>query len=366
VLFVINDQVNSETGVRPLDAKFGSRDGPYLKLPTDALPETITNAWVVALDEDLRAIRKISTEYQQMLIEERTRSTPLETQNTFQPGDLVFWERDRTKPRPTKLSAPNHGPWEVIKQEHNIVLCRHVISEKVEPLHVTRLRLFSGTIEEAKDVALRDDDQYMVVAITAWKGSPDVRSNMQFWVEYDDGDAMWVTYKPDLASNDKFKAYVDRTSELFPLRFSTTDLQHYAKLMRANQITAVTLDDIVYVDLRFIKGNDAFDKLNLPNAYFTTYVCACKYVRWVGAGRKKLEAKCLILDVLCRNWDSLDVYMFGSKKELQPSMTLVTEQLCIQYPDILERHNRGKILRIFKSRLPPTTREEEGGGRVVL
>ena len=224
VLFVINDQVNSETGVRPLDAKFGSRDGPYLKLPTDALPETITNAWVVALDEDLRAIRKISTEYQQMLIEERTRSTPLETQNTFQPGDLVLWERDRTKPRPTKLSAPNHGPWEVIKQEHNIVLCRHVISEKVEPLHVTRLRLFSGTIEEAKDVALRDDDQYMVVAITAWKGSPDVRSNMQFWVEYDDGDAMWVTYKPDLASNDKFKAYVDRTSELFPLRFSTTDL----------------------------------------------------------------------------------------------------------------------------------------------
>jgi hypothetical protein len=49
VLFVINDQVNSETGVRPLDAKFGSAAGPYLRLPADDLPENITNAWVVCL-----------------------------------------------------------------------------------------------------------------------------------------------------------------------------------------------------------------------------------------------------------------------------------------------------------------------------
>ena len=79
----------------------------------------------------------------------------------FQPGDLVFWERGRTKPRPTKLTAPNHGPWVVILQERNIVKCRQLVNEYVEPLHVSRLRLFAGTPEEAFDLALRDAEQYV-------------------------------------------------------------------------------------------------------------------------------------------------------------------------------------------------------------
>ena len=349
VLFVINDQINSETGVRPLDAKFGSADGPYLRLPTDKLPADITNAWVVALDADLQHIRKISTAYQQQLVEERTRATPIALQNTFQPGDLVFWERDRTKPRPTKLTAPNHGPWEVIKQEHNIVQCRHVVNENIEPLHVSRLRLFAGTMEEAVELALRDSDQYMIQAVTAWRGDPKERKKMQFWVEYEDGDAMWVHYKPDLVSNAQYQQFVDSTPALFPLRFNTTDLVRMVKMMRMQPITTVDVGDTVYVDLRFIKGCAVFDQLELPDSYFTIYVCECQYVRWVGRGHLKLEAKCLVLDVFCRNWDSLDVYMFGSTKTLLPSMTLVNEQLCVRFPDILEKHNRTKLLRKYSS-----------------
>ena len=37
VLFVINDGVNSKTGVRPLDATFGSADGLYFDLPSHRL-----------------------------------------------------------------------------------------------------------------------------------------------------------------------------------------------------------------------------------------------------------------------------------------------------------------------------------------
>ena len=347
VLFVINDQVNSETGVRPLDAKFGSAAGPYLRLPADELPENITNAWVVALDADLKHIRKISSEYQQQLVIERTRNTPVETQNVFQPGDLVFWERDRTKPRPTKLTAPNHGPWEVILQERNIVTCRHFVNENVEPLHVSRLRLFAGTPEEAFDLALRDAEQYVVTEIKAWKGDPNHRTSMQFWVEFDDGDAMWVSYKPDLVRNSVYQEYVGRLPQLFPLRFNVTDVKRMSQTMRSQPITSVAVGDVVYVDLRYIKGFDVFDKLGLPDAYFVPYVCECKYVRWVGSDKKKIEAKCTVLDVLCRNWDSLDVYMFGINKVLLPSMTLVTERLCLQYPSILERHNRGKLLKRY-------------------
>ena len=61
--FSINDAINSETGVRPFDAKFGSLDGPYLQLPDKALPKDITNEWVQSLDKDLRFIRSISSQF---------------------------------------------------------------------------------------------------------------------------------------------------------------------------------------------------------------------------------------------------------------------------------------------------------------
>ena len=63
VLFAINDGVNSETGVRPLDAMFGSEDSPYFRLPDSTDPSSITSAWVRGLDEDLRHIRAKSLSY---------------------------------------------------------------------------------------------------------------------------------------------------------------------------------------------------------------------------------------------------------------------------------------------------------------
>ena len=41
VLFAVNDGVNSETGVRRLDAMFGSDDGPYLRLLDSVDPASV-------------------------------------------------------------------------------------------------------------------------------------------------------------------------------------------------------------------------------------------------------------------------------------------------------------------------------------
>jgi len=364
VFFVINDQINSETGVRPLDAMFGSADGPYLRLPKEGLPADITNAWVVELDADLKHIRKVSEEYQKKLVQERTQATPEETQNQYQPGDLVFFRRDTTKPLPTKLSGGYTGPWEVIKQHRNVVFCRHLAVGVEKPLHVSRLKLHIGSKESAMEVAMRDKDQYLVKAITAWKGDPNKRSRMKFWVQYDDGDEMWVSYKADLVDNEHYREFIARDPRLFQLRFSSAIVHLQIENLRRTPITAVAPGDRVYVDLRYIKGHEAFDKLGLPNAYFTEYVCECSYVRWIGKTHHKIEAKCLVLDVLCRNWDSFDVYQFGSGKELLPNMTLVTEAMCVRYPDILESHNRKKLLRMYITRDTPG--ETEGGEGAVL
>ena len=60
VLFTINDEVNSETGVRPIDARFGCVDGPYLRLPSDSLPQDVSREWIKNLNANLKHIRSIS------------------------------------------------------------------------------------------------------------------------------------------------------------------------------------------------------------------------------------------------------------------------------------------------------------------
>ena len=90
VLFAIKDAVNSETGVRPLDVKFGSDDGPYFRLPDSLDPADITSAWLRASDQDLRRIRERSLGFQRELVRVRTKDTPAALQNCYQRGDHVL------------------------------------------------------------------------------------------------------------------------------------------------------------------------------------------------------------------------------------------------------------------------------------
>ena len=95
VLFAINDGVNSDTGVRPLNVTW-SDDSPYFPLPDSMDPSSITSAWVKALDEDLRHVRAVSAKFQQELVQERTKDTPEEFQNNIR--RFVPFQRDPNVP----------------------------------------------------------------------------------------------------------------------------------------------------------------------------------------------------------------------------------------------------------------------------
>ena len=91
VFFVMNDEVNSETGFRPMDLMFGSEDGPYLKLPDSVLSSDISEAFVKTLDANLKEVRSKSRLFQEKLAAERVATTPLEKQNVYHEGELVLW-----------------------------------------------------------------------------------------------------------------------------------------------------------------------------------------------------------------------------------------------------------------------------------
>ena len=145
VLFAINNGANSETRVRPLDATCGSDDCPYFCLPNSTIPSSITGAWVEALNDDLRHVRNVSAKFQHELVQERSKDTQEESQNKYQAGDFVCIRRAPNVPRPTKLSSPYTGPYEVIQQRKNDVECRHLVLGNIKVFHVTQLKVITGS-----------------------------------------------------------------------------------------------------------------------------------------------------------------------------------------------------------------------------
>ena len=102
VEYLVNSHVSSETGIIPLEATFGSQDAIYLNMQQGLNPSLCTHEFVRRLDENLQhLIRAISKQFQDQLILECTSSTPAETQNKYQAGDFVLFERDKSVPRPT-------------------------------------------------------------------------------------------------------------------------------------------------------------------------------------------------------------------------------------------------------------------------
>jgi len=349
VTFAINDAINSETGVRPFDAKFGSQDGPYLKLPDTVIPSEITHAWVQALDQDLKHIRSVSAAFQAKLIAERLAATPAETQNVFQPGDLVLFRLNPDNPLPTKLSSPFLGPYKVIQQRKNDVECRHLVMGTVKWFHVTRLKLFHGSERDGYNAALLDADQHVIRCIHRWKGDPMTRTSMEFKVEFEDGDIVWLPYSKDLDDSAPYGNFIESQPYLLPLRFKAKQVTKQIATLRKQPITAVQPLDVVYVELRCAFGLAWYDTLTLPDKYDTIYVIAVQYLKWRDKSHRFIQPKVLVFDEIIRDWDNYDVLTYGSNKILHDNMFLINDRFVVQHPDIVDPKHRDRLLRLYNS-----------------
>ena len=362
VFFVINDEINSETGVRPFDAKFGRIDGPYFRLPEDALPADITHQWVQALDEKLRTIRKISKDYQDVLIKKRVTKTDEKYRNIYYPGDLVLFQRDPTQHLPTKLSMHYTGPWEVVQHHKNDVQIRHLATHEMKEVHVERLKMYYGNKEAAYEASLTDADQYVVEAVIAWRGTVKERSYMFFKVKYADGDIVWVPWSKDLEACQPYETMVLAEKPLFLLRFKTSIAEKERALLNRKPITEVKPGDNVYVDLRFWDPV-WYDQLNLPETYERIHVVPCSFAEWKDNTHKKINLRCDMFDetLLLQHYD---VYCYGTIRQFNvTTMILVDELFCINHPNVLpDDARRSVLLQKYKSTI---SRKAKGKGGSV-
>ena len=175
---------------------------------------------------------------------------------------------------------------------------------------------------------------------------------MFFYVEIDDGDKFLLPYSKNLSSSAQFEDFAYLEPQLFPPRFNAADALKRITAMQKAPIRNIQLHDVFFRDLRYW-GYAGSDTRNLPDAYVETYNVPCEYVAWHNHGRYRyVQVHCSLVDeILSDLWHHYFVYVYDSIRTLSDAHTLIYEQFCLVYPNILPPRNRERLFHEFVSRV---------------
>lgn len=332
VQFILNDSDNSETGVKPFVAHFGSADATYHRMPEGLTDPQRTVEFLRLLNDNLHTVLTVSKDYQDRLIEERLQTNSA-IPNTYAPGDYILKRTEKLK-RPDKLVPIYLGPYEVVHHYKNDITCRHLHKNETVMLKAEDVKPFFGSTREAKQAALYDHDQYTVSEILNWKGDPLARTKCEFLVKWQDGSESWHTWnRHNVTDTLQFEEYVNRIPELTPLRYNTAKQWNTAAAALRKQNVSLKKHDEGYLDLRSY-GQHWLDSMQLPNSDTTQYVVKFRVVH---ADKKKIEIKIPVfgvnsaVSVCSEEW----VQCWGQNRIQPPLSTLLDAEFVQQYPNLL-------------------------------
>ena len=335
--WTINSVDNSEVGITPIHARFGTEAATYFQMPADLSPEEYTTTYCKFLDENLRIIRDVTKKHQEVLIAERTAANNVETQNRYQPGDFILYKPNRPF-APSKLHPLFEGPYEVLEHIDNDINCVHVATRVVKKFHVETVKIFHGTPEDALKAAMIDNDQYKVKEVKGYLGNPLKRKSCTFLVEFEDGDVVWKYWDYDLYDTVAYENFCKSRSELRFLHLTTRMANESIRLLNSTAITEVSIGDRVFVDIRCM-GSTWYRYLNLPNAEYMRYVIGMEYVGYPQRSRNNhltINAHCAYYSQAFTNLNHCWVLMWGCNKVfVKEDMVLVNDQLCRKYPNLM-------------------------------
>ena len=334
IQFILNDEISSETGLSPFEFTFGTMDSKYFHIPDSSSDEFASSTYISNFNDNLKAIRKIACEVQKKIQNKRMSKTPAEKMTQYQPGQLVLFKLDVTKHKPSKLYPRFKGPYEVVSTYKADVICTHLVMRFDVTLHMSWLKPFFGSKEEAFRIAMIDYRQFSLDKVVAYRGDPEKRTTMDFRVLFSDQSLLWMPYSTDLATSEAFHEYIFSVPELFPLRFSAKEAVQQKTKLKKCVISTVIPGDVVFVNLR-AWGADFYDALELPNAYDTLYVVQCVYKRWAGRKRITIDVYCSLFNSTFE-WSAYDVQNYGTTRDFNPdTMVLVDSAFCARFPNIL-------------------------------
>ena len=239
----------------------------------------------------LSVIREVSQKFQNEIVKKRQEENTLVP--TYLPGDFILWNslENPCDHLDEKLATPWKGPYEVVKQIKNDIECTHIVLGEDAVLHVSRVKPFFGSREDAIRVAMNDKDQMGIVSIDWSTGNPHIRTSMVFGITWADGFQS-IRYNADLAAAQQFKDYAHSRPDLLPLRYTRDQANKEIRRINTNTIDSVSLDQYIYLNLRYFDGSTSvwYDNLSLPHPE-KTYVTKGKVVSWVNQGRNRVKIR---------------------------------------------------------------------------
>ena len=87
----------------------------------------------------------------------------------------------------------------------------------ISTFHMDCIKPFFGSRDKAYHVALVDYNQYVIRAITAYRGDPEVCTTTSFEFAFEDDTIVWLPYNNDLAASVPFEEYCRAHPLLFLL-----------------------------------------------------------------------------------------------------------------------------------------------------
>ena len=263
-----NSQKHAETGMIPMELKFGSSDFSRMSLPDNDIISADAPAILIKLNENLKIIHELSRTFQLSLVEKRDNSNTFpSTLNKYQPGDFVLFRYSLAGLQENKLDAKHLGPFRVISHVKNDVTVRNLITDVIKVFHSDRLKYFIGSSEAAKDAALRDMDQYIIHSFLAYRGDPLVCNSLSFYVKFNDNTYQWLAWSKDLFDTVQYEEYCSSWPQLFPLIVLQKEALFLMKNINRSPITVVDIGQTTYLDIRAI-GAGWYQDLYLPNSDF--------------------------------------------------------------------------------------------------
>jgi hypothetical protein len=131
VQFIINSQINTETGTTPFEFLFGSLDAEFLRLP-NPLCKKVANKFIGELNENLKDIRQAAWEVISKMKKMRLREVP----NQYQIGDFILLDDKEMGRKRSKLAPRFSGPYVVDQTYKADLTVRHVVTGEVKVVHM--------------------------------------------------------------------------------------------------------------------------------------------------------------------------------------------------------------------------------------
>ena len=336
VQYILNSEVNSETGFTPFELTYGSDANRYMTMAKGHLSDK-PHARLSKLNANLVELEAKSKGIQDKLIATRKAEGVLaEKQNIYQQGDFVLLDKG-SKVHP-KMNHRYLGPYEVKGQRANDVTGQHMATGEVKTYDVLDLKLYAGDRDKAYDMARRDQDQHVINKVLSCKGDSHKRTTMTFTVLFAGGDIVELPYSKDLFDSIPYEEFCNSKPYLRHLKLTVQQANKFIQGIKKQPMHGYRVKQEVYLDIR-IYGDAWFNNLQLPDADTITYVS--KFIITKSSTKKVSMINPLTKDH--HQFGAYDIYCFLHTEFNDSNMVIIDEAFMVQYPQVTQEEREGVV-----------------------